>query len=359
MRGWVAFAVLLIMGGLLLAPVASAGSGDVDVAVLDSGINPDHNAFCDGQVEVWEDLVNGRLTPYDDRFHGTATASRVGGQDPAGSGFLGSALGANPCVDLHIYKVTNDEGRASFATVTDAIYKAVENGAEVISISLSGSIPFPPASISESGAVDYATDHDVLVVSSAGNDGELSPDDTDPQPGTVIEAAGHGPTELYPGRNSADALVVGASTGDGERADFSQRDPEVLSDGSNVWVAHYRDEDGAFRGSGTSYSTPWVAGQAARLLEAGAPQDPGWLKWVLLHSARDDPAKPYANEGYGILDEKRIDQAFKVARGEEPVPGPDHRDAAHLASLGLRTATTGDVPIGLLPPFAPAELDPK
>lgn len=344
MRGWEHVALLGAIATIaLLAGQASASDGDVNVAVIDSGIDPDHAAFCEDQIEVWEDLLYGEDEPYDDHGHGTAVASRVGGQDPNGGG---SPLGAYPCVDLHVYKVLNEQGTTSTSAVTQAIAKAVQNGADVISISLSGRTPSPLSGYRWASATGYAADNGVLVVSSAGNDGELPPPQDE-------RAAGHGPSELYPGRSSPDALIVGASDGNGERASFSQRNPEMLAPGEDVRVADSSWTWSTKTGSGTSYSTPWVAGVAAKMLAEGAPHDPDWLKWVLLHSASDEVTTPYFDEGYGVLAMDEVEDALAVARGQAPVPPADHRDGEHAVSLALRSGLTAETPSGLLPPLAP------
>jgi len=349
MRGWSAGVVLAAVGLLAVAGAATAADGDADVAVIDSGIDPDHDAFCEDQVEVWRDLVAGEDGPYDDGDHGTMVASRVGGGTYETSlfGTVGPT-GAYPCVDLHVYKVAGEDGTATAGTINDAVYKAVENGAEVLVVYFSNGVPYAPGGVSWAGAADHAADERVLVVTSAGNDGELPP----PRDASAV---GHGPTELYPGRNMPDALIVGASTDDRERADFSQRNPEVLAPGQGVPVAHPDYPTYPVFGSGTSFSAPWVAGAAAQLLDAGAPHDPDWLTWVLLHAASDEPTTPYADEGYGVLHDEEVQDALAVARGQAPVPGPDHRDAEHAASMAVRTGMTLQTPTGLLPPGGPAD----
>jgi subtilisin family serine protease len=330
-------ALLLVGGtliGLLLAASTAAAGPDVDVAVLDTGIDPAHPAFCDDQVGQWTDLVNGRPAPYDDNGHGTAVASRVGAN---------ASYAAFPCVDLHVYKVLDAGGVAPFDRVAEAIRTSVDDGAEVVSLQTTGSIPYPPASAVVADAVDDARDRGVLVVTSAGNRGNLPP----PSPASAV---GHGPSEAYPGSSSPDALVVGASDGTGNRTEFSQRNPELLADGEDVTVAAQRG--GTVQQSGTSFSTPWMAGAAARLVAAGGPSDPDWLEWVLLHAADGRLVVPYANEGYGAFGAPELSTALAVAIGEGAFPSADHRDAEHAASLGVQMALNGQASPGALHPDA-------
>lgn len=320
---------------LLLAPAAIPGvvsesSGRARVAVVDSGIEPGHREFCEGQIRGWRDFVHGRANPYDDLGHGTAVASRVGGR----------TVGVFPCVDLLAYKVLDAHGRANASLLARAIRQAVRDGADVVNLSAWSPLPSPRAHRALADAIDHATDAGVLVVWIAGNGGRVAAPGGGSLPGPV-------PADALPGPASPQALVVGVAGPDGDRAPFTQRDPEVLAPGVRVDVAWHRG--GLTRASGTSFAAPVLAGSAARLLADGAPRDPSWLKWVLLHSARDEIGDPYLAEGYGLFDGDALDRALAVARGA-PVPAPDHRDGAHLASEGVRTAQSGHPPAGALPP---------
>lgn len=318
-RGW--YGIVLAVGlvaGVLIAPAAWSSVEAPVVAVLDSGIDMGHPEFGEGQLVGWRDFVEGEESPYDDLGHGTAVASRVGGM----------TLGADPGVKLLVGKVLNGANSATWADVVKGIDWSVEQGADVINVSIWSFLPAPyPTTVDR--AIERATDAGVLVVWIAGNGGGLFGVPT-PVPSVLLMGAG-----------AVDALVVGASDSNGRPADFSQWEPEVLAEGEYVEVAV--PGGGTSRWSGTSFAAPWIAGAAARLLADGAPRDPAWLEWVILHAAHDGP-EHYAREGYGFVGPDQLEQARAVARGDEPFPARDGRDDLHEVMDAARMARSGRVP---------------
>lgn len=300
---------------------ARADTGSLEVAVLDSGIDASHPEFTPGQVVEWRDFVGRDSAPHDDHGHGTAVASRV----------AGATLGAFPGARLIVGKVLDAQNRlTSWSPLASAIRWATDRGADVINVSIWGTAPQPTNARTISLAVEYARDHDVLVVWIAGNGGTLS------YPSTTLV-----------GSSSPQALIVGAATSSGDPAPFSQRDPELTAHGQDVVVAW---PNGSFTtGSGTSYAAPWIAGAALRLLADGAPRDPDWLEWVLLHSARDTAAS-YYDEGYGFVGVDEFRAARAIARGERPLPSLDARDLFHIGTTIPRTAQNASLPAGITPP---------
>lgn len=320
-----ALLVILILTAPLAAPGGAAEADPIRIALLDTGILPTHSEFRAGQVVAWRDFVNGRPAPYDDHGHGTAVASRAAGR----------TIGAHAAAELIVGKVLDQNNRlADWEPSADAIRWATDAGADVISISLWATGPQPTSNAVLAPAIDYATQRGVLVVWIAGNGG------------TPVVST---PSTVLPGSASPQVLVVGAANEAGVRAPFSQYDPEILAPGWNVRVAWA--DGGIYRGSGTSYAAPWIAGAAARLLAEGAPRDPDWLEWVLLHVASDDEDVTYLHEGYGFVGPAQLEAAAAIARGEAPVPGPDARDAFHAATTAPRVAQSATVPGGMLPPL--------
>lgn len=314
-------AALLAAGSLVALPGAADAArpaSAVRVAIVDSGIVATHPEFTPGQVVGWKDFVGASLTPYDDLGHGTAVASRA----------AGATLGAFPGASLLVAKVLDASDRASWGDVANAIKWAADNAADVINVSIWSQIPNPTGhALTIARAVDYATAKGSLVVWIAGN-------------GTVP------PSSMLAGSASPAALVVGAATSAGAPAWFSDIDPEVLATGVAVPIA--TKTGGYTLGDGTSFAAPWAAGVAARMIAEGAPRDPDWLKWVILHSATDQ-VYPYPLEGYGFLSGAAVQRAVDVARGQRAVPGVDIRDGSHVASQAVRAGQSGSAPVGTLP----------
>ncbi len=126
----------------------------VIVAVLDTGINKDDQDLADRVVAD----VNFTDSPTSDDLygHGTHMAGTI-------------AAVAPECLLMNV-KVADDTGRSEAPVVAEGIIWAVDNGAQVISISLS-----MRASPELEQAIDYAWDRGAIVIAAAGNQGVSEP----------------------------------------------------------------------------------------------------------------------------------------------------------------------------------------
>ena len=164
--------------------------------------------------------------------HGTQTSGLVGA---AGNNNTGIVT-INWNTKIMPLQALSDDGPGYTSDIAAAIYYAVDNGANVINMSLGGS-DYDPAL---KAATDYAYNHNVVVVAAAGNCG------TGTEQGcTELPAGSMG----YPALNNH-VISVGATTASDERASFSSYGPDL---------------DVAAPGSGTINSTTWTAGNATSL----------------------------------------------------------------------------------------------
>jgi subtilisin family serine protease len=112
-----------------------SGAG-VKVAVLDTGIDPDHSAFADVSLEM-KNFTGGPDTAPDGNGHGTHCAGTVFGRDVDGQ-----RIGVAPGVtDALIGKVLADNGGGSSEMLFDGMQWAQREGARVISMSLGFDFP--------------------------------------------------------------------------------------------------------------------------------------------------------------------------------------------------------------------------
>jgi len=138
----------------------------VTVAILDSGMDVSHQAF-EGRVVKPFNVFDKSENVADVLGHGTFVAGVVGG----------AAEGVAPSVKLMPVKITDDAGNMGPRQVAEGIYYAVDNGAQIINMSLGGPAPktLGPEALAELAefekAVKYARDKNVLLVSVSGNDG--------------------------------------------------------------------------------------------------------------------------------------------------------------------------------------------
>jgi len=241
--------------------------GGVVVCVVDSGVDLDHPDLRGVELRGWRDSINGIEEPYDDEGHGTAMTGII----VSNGGLDGVAKG----VDLLVAKAINSEGQGTDETVSDSVDWCVQQGADIISLSLGGSQSFGSgffATDELEQSVDDALDSGVYVVSSAGNDGEDDDGDVG-SPGSVEGVICVG------GITRSGSIWSGSSEGDNDgrlwpnpilpRSDPDKK-PEVVAPGHEVPVlmaSGVSNSEWWGWSSGTSAATAWVSGSLALLLQ--------------------------------------------------------------------------------------------
>lgn len=116
----------------------NTGEG-VTIAVVDTGIDGSHPAFGD-RVVAFADFVYGdNSSAYDDHGHGTHCAGTAAGGTVTVDNYGDKyevALGVAPGANLIGAKVLNSAGSGQFSTIFNGVQWAIDNGADVISMSL-------------------------------------------------------------------------------------------------------------------------------------------------------------------------------------------------------------------------------
>jgi subtilisin family serine protease len=250
---------------------ARTGAG-VTVAILDTGIDSSHSAFT-GVTLVQEDFSgsgNG-----DQQGHGSHCAGTVLGRDVDGTR-IGVARGVERAL---IGKVLGDDGSGDSDMLFRGMQWAVQQGAQVISMSLGFDFPGLvkrlvdggwPADLATSRALEsyranlrmfdalmsmIAAQVDftggVVVVAASGNESRRQVD-PDYEIGVSLPAAAEGVLSTGALGRSADGLVV---------APFSNTFPQWS--GPGVGVLSVEAGGGLVSFSGTSMATPHAAGVAA------------------------------------------------------------------------------------------------
>jgi subtilisin family serine protease len=138
----------------------------VIVAILDTGIDTDHRAL-NSVVASEINLTESPAGALDRYGHGTHIAGIIAAISEYNPGVQGVA----PNCRLLNVKVVDDRGRYNLADLIEGIRWAVDNGANVINISLvSGE-----NSIELEKAINYAWQNGVIIVAAAGNGGTNTP----------------------------------------------------------------------------------------------------------------------------------------------------------------------------------------
>ena len=241
--------------------------GGVVVCVVDSGVDLGHPDLRGVELRGWRDSVNGIEEPYDDEGHGTAMTGII----VSDGGLDGIAKG----VELLVAKAINDDGQGTDETVADSVDWCVQQGADIISLSLGGSQSFGSGFFTTDElerSVDDALDSGVFVVSSAGNDGEDDDGDVG-SPGSVEGVICVG------GITRSGSIWSGSSEGDNDgrlwpnpilpRSDPDKK-PEIVAPGHEVPVlmaSGVSNSEWWGWSSGTSAATAWISGSLALLLQ--------------------------------------------------------------------------------------------
>ena len=260
-------------GGNGFAGVKGAGT---TIAVIDTGVDLDHPEFSDRLVAGY-DFVDNDAVPNDTDGHGTHIAGTIAGRDDDNIGISGVA----PAAKIMPIRVLDNEGEGWNSDIVAGIRWAVDNGADVINLSLGGD----DYSYSMEQAIRYADARGSVVVMASGNDGKSSPD--------------------YPGAHAADyGIAVGAVDRNRNFADFSNKAGRndldyVTAPGVGIYSSV---PDGRYDYySGTSMATPHVAGIAALLKSHDRSLAPEAIENLLTRTAQNSSSSQRSNSSIDTL----------------------------------------------------------
>jgi subtilisin family serine protease len=226
--------------------------------IAGNGIDDDGNGYIDDNYGWnFNDKNNNTL---DNNGHGTHVSGTIAGENN-NYGVTGIAYDAK----IMPVKVLNDSGSGSYSSISKGIRYAVDNGANVINLSLGGA----SSNSSLESAIDYASSKGVIVVMAAGNDGESSPD--------------------YPARYAyKSGIAVGAVDKNNNMPDFSNRSGTdeiayVTAPGVKVYSSVPNNQYATY--NGTSMATPHVAGVVALMLSANSSLTDAQVRQIVTETA--------------------------------------------------------------------------
>ncbi|MBB1258475.1 type VII secretion-associated serine protease mycosin, partial [Streptomyces alkaliterrae] len=257
----------------------SKGRG-VTVAVIDDGVDADHQDLRRNVLKGKSFLDQGEAELRSGDGHGTSMAAIIAGHGH-GPGNSSGVMGLAP--EAKILPIATE---GSAGQLVSAIRYAVDNGASVINISRGT----PDRADAEEEAIAYAFKKDVLVVASSGNEG-LGPE------GEEYPAS-------YPG-----VVSVGAVSSSGEIWEKSNYGPKLMLTAPGVGIVSAGGGTTAFpyrKGTGTSGATAYVSAAAA-LLRAKFPDLTAGqianrlVKTAGLPPSAKDLSLPDEKYGYGYI----------------------------------------------------------
>ncbi|MFC3895658.1 S8 family peptidase [Lentzea rhizosphaerae] len=281
------------------APAAYAagftGKGTT-VAVLDTGVDQTHPDLADR--EIGERNFTSSPDAGDHYGHGTHVASIIAG---TGAKSSGKYRGVAPDARILDVKVLGDNGSGQDSQIIAGMEWAVEQGAQVVNMSLGG-YDTPEIEPLEEAVNRLTADKGTLFVVAAGNSGPTT--STIGSPGTADAA-----------------LTVGAVDDQNKIAEFSSRGPtkagtlkpDLTAPGVGIVAALHSDgrigppvADGYTSLDGTSMATPHVAGAAALLRQQRPNLTGATLKASLTGSTTPTANLTPFEQGSGRVDVAKL-----------------------------------------------------
>lgn len=322
--------------GASTAWTRGTAGGGILVAVIDDGVQTGHPELSGQTSAASKDIMASRNILFDNGgTHGSEIAGIIAAK-VNGAATLGVAF------DAKILGIRADDGTGGFSTteLIPAVDYAIAQGVQVINFSLGS-----PTSTGDAfkAALKRATDAGIIIVTSAGNNGD--------------------PEVNYPGRLSTDLSVsnglmlnAGSHGQSGAISSFSNRAGSaanyyVTAPGELVQVPDFGlpgPTDPAFQicsggictVQGTSYAAPHLAGAVALLRAAFPSLTPAQVVNLILQSADDAGAAGVdAVYGHGRLN---VAAAFQPSG---PVSAPLTQNGAEFvagAPVGITGAAFGD-----------------
>lgn len=284
----------------------------VRVAILDSGIDPNHPDL-NGNVNIAlsANFVGtgpcGTTAPCDDNGHGTFVAGIVGAKlkNRADGPGRNRKIGVAPRAELVSVKVCSSSGSCPTSAILAGLNHVLNIGAQVANMSLGTGL----IARSTVGTSFCRTKGDNIGPGNAVFDSVLSA--LAAANITLVVAAGNSGGNIGPGANGAafgschDTIAVAAAAPGDQMADFSNygADVEVAAPGDYVFSTNEITFGSTFicypgnlpycSSSGTSFSTPYVTGLAALLYSIGINTPSAVLSKLL--TTADNVLAPYGS----------------------------------------------------------------
>lgn len=239
-----------------------------------NNLDDDHNGYID-DVNGWHFFQRWNGSTYvpdenanvaDDYGHGTHVAGIIAAAYN-GVGVVGVA----PGVRVMPVKVIDQFGNATYSDIAAGIVYAVDNGAQIINLSLGGEIDSPVLQ----APIEYARLHNVLVIAATGNSG-----------GGVSYPAAYDSVLAVAATDSSDQ--VAAFSNYGSAVDLAAPGVDIYSTWCHPNVLMATCEGSYyFNKSGTSMAAPHVSGVAALVWSHRPNLSANLIAYQLMYTADD------------------------------------------------------------------------
>lgn len=283
------------------------GTG-IKIGIVDTGLDPNHPDF-QGRISAGASFVGGTWT--DENGHGTHVASIAAG---SGSALGGKYRGVAPEALIYVARSLDKNGGGSMSTVMAGVEWAVEQGVQVINLSLGGS-GSSDGTDALSMTCNAAMARGVVVCVAAGNAGPSSR--TIGSPGAAADVITVGATDRVDG--------IARFSSRGPTADGRTK-PDICFPGTDIVAARAAGtsmgrplSDQYTAASGTSMATPHASGLAALLLHSKPGATPQEVKKALMDTTLNLGQDANA-QGAGRAQAEQAYNAIKSGVPVEPTP---------------------------------------
>ena len=289
---------------------ALRAAASVKIAVIDSGADLGAPDVADKHPATWS-VLSHSSNVNDALGHGTFVSSLAAGSVTNGVGMSGFGGDAQ----LLVVKAIDPDGYITDVDEAAGIVYAVKHGARIINLSIGGA----ESSGIERRAIRWAARHGVLIVAAAGNEHDQG--NPVEYPAALLQPVGSR------GEGGV-GLAVGATSMDGSHAYFSNTGSYIslAAPGFNVFAAESAESDWPHAqvpwyspgyygwASGTSFSSPEVAGVAALVWGVNPRLTAPQVGWVLKHSATGSGWN--SQFGWGTLNAAAAVELARVTPGK-------------------------------------------
>ncbi|WP_057773829.1 S8 family serine peptidase [Cytobacillus dafuensis] len=252
----------------------------VKVAVLDTGIDPNHPDFKDSNNQyIVKEAKNFTTDPdwVDHHGHGTHVASTIAGSGAASGG---KNKGVAPAAELLVGKVLDNNGDGTESGIIAGMQWAVQEQADIVSMSIGTNTPSDGTDPMSQAVNNLSETSDTLFVIAAGNAGSRK--STLGSPGAAEKALTVGAVD----KSQTEFLAAFSSRG--PVINNYRVKPEITAPGVGIIAARAAGtnmgtpiDDNYTSANGTSMATPHVAGAAAILKQRHPEWTGDHIKQVL------------------------------------------------------------------------------